>query len=319
VTLEEFRALIDRYSNWGRWGPDDELGTINFITPESVLRGVQTVRTGEVLSLAIPFDSDGPQTGGFGRFNPIHLMLRDGGDALTGATVRDFYGGLDRQIRGTDDMIIMPLQCGTQWDSLAHVVHEGKIYNGYSAAEVSSRGARRNGIDKAANRITSRGVLLDIPRYRDKPWLEPGEAIDSAELDAAAGAQGVEIAEGDIVVIRTGQLAMVREEGRWGDYAGGPAPGLSLDALNWVHDHSVAGIATDTWGAEVLPNETPEVFQPFHVIAIPYMGLLIGEIWDLEGLALACASDGRYGFLLSALPLTITGAVGSPINPMALR
>jgi kynurenine formamidase len=205
----------------------------------------------------------------------------------------------------------------TQWDSLGHVVHDGKIYNGYSAAEVSSRGARRNSIDKASDRIVSRGVLLDVPRHRGRQWLEPGQKIDSADLDRAAAAQGIDIAPGDIIVIRTGQLAMVRQRGRWDDYAGGPAPGLSLDSLDWIKGHSVAGVATDTWGAEVIPNETDEVFQPFHVIAIPYMGLLIGEIWDLESLAEACAGDGRYDFLLSALPLPVTGAVGSPINPMA--
>jgi kynurenine formamidase len=319
ISLDEVLAMTERYSNWGRFGPDDELGTINFITEKNILEGVQAVQTGRAFSLAIPLDAEGPQTGGFGRFNPIHLMLRDGGDAITGATVRDFYGGVDRQIRGTDDMIIMPLQCATQWDSLAHVVHDGHIYNGYSAAEVSSRGARRNGIDKARDRIVSRGVLLDVARAQGKRWLEPGEGITSADLAAAADAHGIDVHEGDLVMIRTGQLAMVRDRESWGDYAGGPAPGLALDSLEWIHDHAVGGIATDTWGAEVLPNETENVFQPFHVVAIPYMGLLIGEIWDLEELADACAADGRYDCLLSAFPLTITGAVGSPINPMALR
>lgn len=318
VSVDELLGLTKRYSNWGRWGPQDELGTLNFITPERVLAARSEIRAGEVCSLAIPFGASGPQRGGMGRFNPIHLMLRDGGDALSGA-FRDFYGGADRHIRGTDDLIIMPLQCATQWDSLAHIIHDDHLYNGYSAAEVSSSGAKRNSIDKAAGRVAGRGVLLDLPRVKGRAWLEPGEGLTSADLDEAAAAEGAEVREGDIVLVRTGQLASVRARGDWGDYAGGPAPGLALDALEWVHERRIAALATDTWGAEVRPNQTPDVFQPFHIVAIVYMGLLIGEIFDLENLAERCAADGHYGFLFSALPLPITGAVGSPVNPMALR
>jgi kynurenine formamidase len=318
ISLDECLALTGQYSNWGRWGPDDELGTLNLITPERVALGVQEVRSGAVFSLSIPFGADGPQRGGFGRFNPIHLMMRDGGDALSGA-FRQFYGGQDLQIRGTDDIVIMPLQCATQWDSLAHIIHQDKIYNGYSAAEVSSGGAKRNGIDKARARIAGRGVLLDMPRSKGVPWLEPGQGITSADLDEAADRQGVMISEGDIVLIRTGQMRQVAERGDWGDYAGGDAPGLALDSLEWVRRHDIAGVATDTWGVEVRPNETLDVLQPFHIVAVVYMGLLLGEIFDLEELADSCAQDGRYAFFFSGLPLPITGAVGSPVNPMAVK
>lgn len=318
VSVAECLELARRFSNWGRWGPDDELGTLNFITPDKVAEGAGEVQTGEVFSLSIPFGSDGPQNGGLGRFNPIHLMLRDGGDALTGA-FKDFYGGHDRHIRGADDMIIMPLQCATQWDSLAHIIHDDKIYNGYSAAEVSSAGAKRNGIDKARSKLAGRGVLLDVARAKGQPWLEPGYGITSADLDDVAASQGVEVGEGDVVLVRTGQLAEVADRGSWGDYAGGSAPGLALDALRWIYDRSIAILATDTWGVEVRPNATPEIFQPFHIAAIVYMGLMLGEIFDLEELATACAQDGRYSFFFSGLPLVITGAVGSPVNPMAVR
>jgi kynurenine formamidase len=310
--------LTTRYTNWGRWGPDDELGTLNFITPERAAAGAREVRDGRVFSLAIPFGSDGPQRGGFGRFNPIHLMMRDGGDALSGA-FRDFYGGKDRHIRGTDDLVIMPLQCATQWDSLAHIIHQDKLYNGYSAAEVSSTGAKRNGIDKARAKIAGRGILLDLPRAQGCSWLEPGDGVTSADLAQAAEGQGLEVAEGDIVLIRTGQMAQVKDRHDWGDYAGGSAPGLALDSLEWIHSNRVAGVATDTWGVEVLPNETPDVFQPLHIVAIVYMGLLLGEIFDFEELAESCAADGRYAFFFSGLPLPITGAVGSPVNPMVIK
>ena len=136
--------------------------------------------------MALPFDEAGPQTGAFGRFNPIHLMFRDGADALAGTSVRDFYGGVDRYFRGTDDMIIMPLQSGTQWDSLGHVVYEDKIYNGYGAEWVSSKGALKNSVKNGADGMVGRGVLLDLPRALGVDWLEPGHAISGEDLQAAA-------------------------------------------------------------------------------------------------------------------------------------
>jgi kynurenine formamidase len=317
--IDTVRELAQRYSNWGRWGPDDELGTLNLISPSDVVAASGLVRTGRTFSLAIPVDENGPQSGGFGRFNPIHLMIRDGNAAATGTVVRDFYGGRDRYIRGTDDLLILPLQSGTQWDALAHIVFDGHIYNGYDATDVGSKGAIRNDIAKMRDRIIGRGVLLDIPRSKGRPWLDPGEPIHAADLDACARAQGVEIGRGDIVLIRTGQMAQCRADGAWGAYAGGAAPGLALDTVGWIHDRDIAAIASDTWGAEVLPNETLDVFQPLHIILIVHMGLLVGEIFDLEGLATDCADDGRYEFLFSAPPLPITGGVGSPVNPLAIK
>ncbi len=317
--VETVRRLAERCSNWGRWGADDELGTLNHIGPDEVAAAAGLVRTGRVFSLSIPVDENGPQTGGFGRFNPIHLMIRDGNGAATGTTVRDFYGGRDRWIRGTDDLLILPLQSGTQWDSLAHIVFDNRIYNGYDATSVGSKGAIRNDIANARDRVVGRGVLLDIPRAKSRPWLEPGEAIHAEDLEACERAQGVTVGRGDIVLVRTGQVAQCRDAGSWGAYAGGPAPGLALDAAPWIFDRELAAVATDTWGMEVLPNQTEDVFQPLHIILIVHTGLLVGEIFDLEALAEDCAADGRYEFLISAAPLPITGGVGSPVNPLAIK
>lgn len=317
--IHAVRRIAARCSNWGRWGPDDELGTLNHIRPEDVVAAAGLVRAGRVFSLAIPVDERGPQTGGFGRFNPIHLMIRDGNAAATGTVVRDFYGGNDRWIRGTDDLLILPLQSGTQWDALAHIVFDGRIYNGYDATMVASKGALRNDIAVARDRVVGRGVLLDLPRAQGRPWLDPGEAIHAAELETCARAEGVTLRRGDIVLVRTGQMAQCRAAGSWGAYAGGPAPGLALDTAEWIHDLELAAVASDTWGLEVLPNETPDVFQPLHIVLIVSMGLLVGEIFDLEALADDCAADGRYEFLVSAAPLPITGGVGSPVNPVAIK
>ena len=129
---------------------------------------------------------------------------------------------------------------------------------------------------------------------------------------------GVEVGRGDIVCVRTGQLTRVRREG-WGDYAGGPAPGLSFYTAGWLHRTEIAAIATDTWGFEVRPNEFDNAFQPLHQVAIPHIGLLVGEMWDLDALAEHCAGDGVYEFFIVAAPLPITGAVGSPVNPIAIK
>lgn len=318
-SIETVRDMVKRYSNWGRWGSDDQVGTLNLITPAKIVQGAGLAKRGRVFSLSIPFDDRGPQTGGFARFNPIHLMTRDGNDALANTTPRDFYGGRDAYFRSTDDILIMPLQCGTQWDALSHVVFEGHIYNGFDASWVSSRGALRADIAQIADRVVGRGVLLDIPRARGVEWLEPGTAISDTDLESCAQGQGTEVGEGDIVLVRTGQMGRVKKDGGWGQYAGGPAPGLGLASVSWIHTRGVAALATDTWGAEVQPNETADVYQPLHLVLITAMGLTLGEIFDLEDLADDCAADGVYEFLFCAPPLPITRAVGSPINPMAVK
>lgn len=312
-SLGDVDGWAKRHSNWGRWGPDDQIGTLNHVTAASVLDAARLVRTGQVISLALPFDQDGPQNGSFGRNNPVHYMTATGTDAVTGA---------QRTVpttRHADDGIIMPLSCGTQWDGLAHIFYEDKMYNGGDAMLVSSDGAARNGIQHTRAKHVGRGVLLDIPRYRGVPWLRPGQAIRAEDLDGAADAQGVSVGAGDFVLIRTGQLAQVRERGRWLDYAGGDAPGLSVTTADWLAGKDPAAYATDTWGTEVRPNETPEVFQPLHIIALVMMGLSIGEMFDLEELADACADDGNYDFFFVAPTLPITGAVASPVNPIAIR
>ena len=317
--IDTVRALIARHSNWGRWGPEDERGTLNHVTPEAIAHAATLVRRGRPFSLALPFDEHGPQTGRTRRYNPIHLMTRDGADVVAGTAVRDFYGGRDRYFRGTDDLVILSLQCGTQWDSLAHVVFDDKIYNGYSADQVSSRGALRNGVTNAAGGMVGRGVLLDLPRTFGVPWLEPGRAIGADDLDRAARHAGVTVGRGDFVLVRTGAMAQVRARGEWADYAGGAAPGLGLASVDWIADHEIAAVATDTWGMEVLPNETPDVGMPLHIVLIVHLGLWVGEIWDLEALAEDCAGDGRYEFLFCGPPLPFTNAVGSPLNPMAIK
>lgn len=315
--LTDVLALAEQVSNWGRWGPDDQLGTLNLITPEVRRRGLGDVRSGETVTLSLPLGGGGPQTGQLGRFNPVHVMLRDGGDAVTGATVEHVFGGIDRQLRGTDDLLLLPTQASTHWDGLAHVIHQDLMYNNAPATQVSSFGAATNGIEHAAAGIVGPAVLLDAPRALGVEALEVAQPITAAMLDELCHAHRVEIRSGDILLVRTGHLARCRSDG-WGGYAGGPAPGFSLDAVAWFADRQVAAVASDTWGFEVIPNQLTEVFQPVHLVAVVYMGLWIGEMFDLERLADRVAQRADSRLFLAAQPMPILGGVASPASPVAL-
>jgi kynurenine formamidase len=303
------------FSNWGRWGEDDVLGTLNFLTEAKRVQGAALVRRGVSFSLSQRFDMDGPQRGWRRRTNPVHTMLDTGTDAAAGN--QPFPHG----IGGADDVIAMPLQCSTQWDGLGHIFDHGRAWNGRDAGRVvTSDGDLVTGIEHMASRVAGRGVLLDVGRVigDGNGELPDGFAITEEHLLATAEAHGVEVGRGDLVVVRTGRHARALREG-WGEYAGGPAPGLSFTTAGWLHRTEIAAIATDTWGFEVRPNEFDDAFQPLHQVAIPNMGLLIGEMWDLEALAADCAADCVYEFFLTAAPLPITGAVGSPVNPVAVK
>ncbi|MGW0560625.1 cyclase family protein [Streptomyces sp. NPDC003016] len=314
----------EAYSNWGRWGEDDVLGTLNFLDGAKRREGAALVRRGVSFSLSQRFDINGPQKGWRRRTNPVHTMLDTGTDAALGNQ------GLPHGIGGADDVITMPLQCSTQWDGLGHIFDHGKAWNGRPAEQVvTSDGDLVTGIEHMAPHVAGRGVLLDVGRAIGVDGQLPdGFAITEEHLTATAEAQGVSVGRGDLVVVRTGQLTRVRRRGSphaegggegWGDYAGGPAPGLSFTTAGWLHGTEIAAIATDTWGFEVRPNEFERAFQPLHQVAIPHLGLLIGEMWDPDALAEDCAADGEYAFWLTAAPLPITGAVGSPVNPIAVK
>ncbi len=306
--MEVVRALAPRVSNWGRWGKDDERGTINFITPEVVRRAASCVRRGQVFSLGLKFGSDGPQIGQGGRVNPLHLM-----SAVNGAIGPDPDG-----FRYADDVVVMPLQCATQWDSLAHVHYGGQLYNGFPAETITPAGAARNAIDKIGNGIVSRGVLLDLARAAGVDRLPPGKVIAPAELEAAERAQGVRAESGDVLLLRTGHLGVFKHDGDRVGYMR-QMPGLGVACVEWLHARQVAAVATDTNAVEVIPFEDPTTPLPVHLLCIRDMGLTLGEMFDLDELAADCASDGVWECLLSAPPLKVTGGVGSPLNPLAVK
>jgi kynurenine formamidase len=313
VNRKAVAEAFEKLKNWGKWGADDQIGTLNYVTPEDIVRAASLIRTGKAFALGIPLDNHGPQSGLFGgRWNPIHTMLATGTDAIAGR--QDW-----NKLRYADDAINMPVQAATHWDSLGHIFYEDKAYNGHDAKLVDSRGLHVLGIEHSKNKMIGRGVLLDIPRFKNVPHLDDGYGISNEELDKCARAQNVEIRRGDFVIVRTGQMERCMEEKQWGGYAGGDAPGVKFENCFWCHDKQIAGICTDTWGVEVRPNETKDVNQPWHWVVIPSMGLTMGEMFYLKELADDCEADGVYEFFFAGPPLVITGGTGSPINPQAVK
>jgi kynurenine formamidase len=326
--LTDFRRVAGEVSNWGRWGEADELGTLNFITADKVAQAASLVKHGKVFPLGVDFGSSGPQGSFKFRHNPIHVMTVDGGDAHSLPRFGADWAAnpaakelgtyfKDELFRFNDDMVIMPLQCATQWDALSHVYYEEKLYNGYPADSVTSLGALYCGIDKVDSKgITSRGVLLDVVRHRGvETFLELGNPVTAAELDDVARAQGVTVGRGDIVLVRTGWWARFLETGDGGE----PGSGLDWQCASWLHDHDIAAVAADNLMVEDPISGVKGTFLPMHMLCLRDMGLMLGEYWDLTALAADCAADGVYEFQLIAPPLRFVGAVGSPVNPIAIK
>jgi kynurenine formamidase len=314
LPLDDLHASAERNKQWGRWGPDDEIGTLNNVTPQMVADAAKLIRKGKSFGLAMAYDQTGPQkpSPANKRFNPIHVMFRSGVDCCSPHFP-------PRGIFGADDMITMPLQCGTQWDALSHIFYYDKMWNGYDAQLVSGFGAAKCGIEKTRDKMVGRGVLLDIPRHLGLPWLPDGYGVSIELLEECAAKQGVSIGPGDFLLVRTGQMERCRAEGEWGNFAGGDAPGLKFETADWLRTKDFAAVATDTWGVEVRPNEIMGINQPLHWIVIPMVGLTLGEMFQMKELAEDCAEDGVYEFFFCGASLPFTGAVGCPLNPMAVK
>lgn len=302
----EFLDLAERVNNWGRWGADDEIGTLNLITDEVVRAAAATVRTGRRVPLALPLRQDGVQTGMIpGRVNPLHTMVQ----------INQPLVGPD-SVATSDDVVTMGLQAATHWDALPHASHSGRIYNGRPADTITAHeGARFSSIATAAH-VVSRGVLLDVARAKGLDRLPADHAVTPEDLDEAEEFGGVTVGSGDIVLVRTGQLQAYLAGDRQG-YAF-PSPGLSVRTPEWFHARDVAAVANDTLTFEIFPPEIENLWLPVHALHLVEMGMPQGQNWNLEELSTACGEERRHGFLLSATPEPFTGATGSPVAPVAI-
>lgn len=304
----DFRTMGRALSNWGRWGTDDRIGTLNHITPERVLAAAARIRSGEIVNLGLPLSTRGPQIGVGGRINPVHHMS---------LTPGDFAGRADGMIF-SDDFITMPLQCATQWDGLAHAGYDGFLYNNISAATVTTaRGSSELSIDKIASRgVAGRGVLLDVARALGVDRLDPGQPIGPSDLDRAAERQGTQVDPGDILLVRTGWMRTFTIDADPHRYWNGE-PGLSLDCAPWLHARDVAAICSDNWGVEVMAPDAGHSTD-LHAVLLRDMGMTLGELFVLDALADACEARGDWTFFFTAPPLLVVGGVGSPITPLAI-
>lgn len=332
IDEKKMKEMAKRVCNWGKWGKEDEIGTLNYVTPDCLIRAGKLVKKGMVFQLGMNLDRSGPQNGSSNeRYNPIHTMLWSGSDALSG---RELYHhpapeGHDPvkpwySTNFADDLISMPLQCATHWDALAHIFYKDMetgemfLWNGRSAALVDSSGCCKSGIDKYGTRMAGRGVLLDMARYRGVEYMEPGDEITTEDLENCAKAERVELGRGDFLLIRTGDADRRIREGKWGEYSD-YRPGLGFETIIYLHDKEVAAVAADTYGVEVSPSRSEVFDNPFHWVCLPMCGLPLGENFRLDKLADDCAKDGIYEFMFVSPPLLVTNGTASPLNPYVIK
>ena len=314
-------------NNWGRWGPDDQLGTLNLITDEVRRRAARCVGTGRAFPLGLALsEAEGIQKGIVpGRFNPVRTM----------SYVNVALSDDPDWICSNEDVVVMPLQCATHWDGLAHVSYGGKIYNGFPQSSVTSAGASRCGIH-LVDTLVGRGVLLDVARAKGVDVLDGGYAIQPADLDAACELGGVRIEPGDIVLVRTGQMARLKMPEPVPGRRGHRARGEHARLQQRPHLHGLLPGALDDDG-RVVPH--PGRGRRGHRHPGPRGAALRGQghlpprpspahrgDGDDPGpelaprpLAADCAEDGVYSFFLDATPLPFTNGLGSPVNPVALK
>jgi kynurenine formamidase len=302
VTAAEFGALFRAVSRWGRWGEGDERGALHFLTPASVRDATRLVVDGITVTLSLPLDTEA------GEHNPMpadHHMtmfrppLGDHGVRF----LKDFVG-VDYHNDGH-----------THIDALCHVAYKGTLYNERPASAVTATGASCNTIEVLRNGLIGRGVLLDIPRLRGVPWLEPGEHIWRDELEEAEREQGVRVGEGDILLIRTGHAGRLAELGPWNTAE--HKAGLHPTAMPLIAERGVAVLGSDG-NNDTAPSSTEGVDFPIHVLAITAMGVHLLDYLQLEECSANCERTGRWEFLFAAAPLRIIGGTGSPLNPVAV-
>jgi kynurenine formamidase len=307
--------LANAPSNWGRWGEDDEVGALNYLTPAEVLRGVSHIRSGTVFTLQRLIGDPNGDPVWPGREPATRTMLMDEA-TWDSPDAPQFPGGLHY----ADDKIEAYLQGSTQYDALGHVWYDGKIWNGYDARTTVG------GLDKASvapiaeRGVVGRGVLLDMARFRGKDNLDKSETFNHTDLEECAEAQGITIEPHDVLVVRTNFLKLFYEQGEkfYQDFS---EPGLtySPELVQWFADREIPNLVTDTIANETTFEPETGIALPLHCALMRNLGVTLTELCDVEKLAASCAEDGQYTFLYVAAPLKVHRATGSPVNPLAIK
>ena len=299
MTQADVDRLVQELSNWGRWGADDQLGTLNLITAEKRHQAAQLVKKGISVSLAripeVEQAADNP--------SPFaHEMLATGEDPTTVWAMDNYsvsYHGFAH----------------THMDSLCHLFYRGKMYNGFSQQQVTGQGAAKLSIHNIQGGIFTRGILIDIPKLRGVAYLEPAAAIYPEELDAWENRAGIKVGSGDVVFIRTGRWARRDKLGPWDVTQEGVA-GLHASCAKWLHLRDIAMLGSDA-ASDVMPSQVPGMSHPIHLLTLHAMGVHIFDNCDLESLSKKAEELGRWEFLITAAPIPVKGGTGSPLNPIA--
>jgi kynurenine formamidase len=303
VSAAEFAKLFRGLSSWGRWGERDQRGALNYLEPARIVAACRLVQEGTTVTLSLPLNTKAAED------NPepaVHYMtttpdLDSGPGDLRFA--KDFVGA-DYHNDGH-----------THVDAFCHVIYDGSLYNGAPATAVTADGAAADSIEVLANGLVARGVLLDIPRLRGVPWLEPGQHVFRGNLEAAELEQGVSVGEGDVLLVRTGHTRRLAELGPW-DTASAKS-GLHPTAMTFLAERAVSALGSDG-NSDTAPSSTEGIDFPIHALALNAMGVHLLDYLQLEDLQAACERTGRWEFLFVAAPLRITGGTGSPLNPLAV-
>lgn len=301
--------MIDTLSNWGRWGADDELGTVNLITPAKRRQAARLVEDGVSVTCSRPISTEITADT---TFQPLRFMVDSGEGRDTAPPERI----LER--RGASEFIGMVFHgyTITHVDTPAHYFWQGRLYNGRSCNLVTSReGAQVESVDLLRDGVVSRGVLLDVAAVRGR-WLGAGEGVMPEDLEAAEKAQGVQVEEGDILLVRTGYYARRLAEGPRNPIRDG-SPAVHVAAAPWLRERGVAMLGSDTHN-DIAPLPYPRLGNALHIVALVAMGLWLIDNANLEDLARACAARRRWAFMLTLAPLRLPAATGSPLNPIAL-
>jgi kynurenine formamidase len=303
VSAEEFESMFNSVKTWGQWGEADQRGCLNYITSQQVTDAASLVRSGTSVSLALPLNTiagpDNPK--------PVSHFMTLLADADIGSgALRLACDYMGMEFHGDAHSHI---------DALCHVIYQGKLHNGASADNVLSTGTQVQSIDVAAGGIVSRGVLIDIPRLRGIPWVEPGESVFTDEIIAAEQAEGVQLRQGDVLYLRTGHHRRRLEQGAWD--ASVSKAGLHSSVMQLLHDRRIAAFGADGDG-DAVPNECDAVIYPIHVLGVNAMGLHFLDSLQFEDLAAACEAQQRWEFMTVIAPLRLDRGTGSPVNPIAI-
>ncbi len=299
VMRAQFEAWFKEISNWGRWGKDDELGTLNLITPAKRKAAAALVRDGVTVSLSVDLNKQKDE------FNPNPLEQT--------LTVEQFGG---HELAGDRYAIEYHGFAHSHMDGLTHFAHQGKLYNGIPVDVLEQGGARKLGIQNVKNGIFTRGVLVDIPWLRGVDFLEPGTGITSEDLEAWESKTGVKVGSGDVLLIRVGRWQRARTKGPWNFLEAGAA-GSQASVARWLKARDVAMIGSDGEN-DVIPSNVEGLVNPLHELVLVSLGMPILDNLDLDPLTREARQRGRWTFLFVGLPLRVPGGTGSPLNPLAI-